>query len=803
MPAQSINPEDRARAVWRRCLVSAFRTGLACTIVGCLTLYGPASIHHQVAFPAFSYVTAILIVNDATFGDSIYGCWVALYATLQSLGPAMLSLWLIGPARFTSATISIAVGLAGFFVVLPEGTTLLGKRIALGQIVIVYVIAYINGGRVEAVMHPMHVAASTIIGVLACVLALLLPFPRLATSELKENCKVLGENYSERLKLYLKAFCEHDTSSALLSISQAKSLAIASAKLLPNIIRYQASMKWEKIPLKILRPFYANSAARLQEVETSLKGMEMALNSISSYPVKMMELDHLHNNSSSQQLSQHVNLTLKQMKNTSPSDSLTVPQSNAENITHSFQTLQIIPQDHQDLTSLFFLFCIKLLRNKPHVSQPEPPVSKPENQPSRRQLASNFFLITLNLNTKRLIPAFKCCLSLGLATYFGLLYSKENGFWSALPVAISFAAAREATFKVSNIKAQGTVLGTVYGVLGCFVFERFLPVRFMSLLPWFIVTSFLRRSKMYGQAGGISAAIGAVLILGRKNYGPTSEFAIARITETFIGLTCSILVELVLQPTRAASLAKIQLKKSLGSLCNCVSSIGFESHKAKLMESTQKTLKLEVSELKRFIEEAEVEPNFWFMHFHSACYHKLFGSLSKMVDLFVFSGCAFRFLEQDSLKIGDWGDCVKKLGGDLQVFKEMLASLINCLEDVTLLKPGLKELEDRNVTCDPEMGKSPNLSVFKISGSGENGMESVMDAYLQHSKEIGDKLNTIEGEEKSEMVLYLGALGFCLNNLMKEAREIEKSIHEIVQLENPGKTINLYEISCKIRALHT
>ncbi|XP_065868420.1 uncharacterized protein [Euphorbia lathyris] len=801
MPTQPTNSSERARMVWRRCLVSAFRTGLACTIVGCLTLYGPASIHHQVAFPAFSYVTAILIVNDATFGDAIHGCWIALYATFQSLGPAMLSLWLIGPARFSSYTISVAVGLGGLIVVLPEGTTLLGKRIALGQIVIVYVIAYINGGRVEAVMHPLHVAASTSIGVLACVLALLLPFPRLACGELKENCKLLGENYSERLKLYVKAFCEQDSSVALLSISQAKSLAIASNKLLPNIKRYQASMKWEKLPFKILRPYYANSAARLQEVEIPLKGMEMALNTISSFPVRMMEGE---NKASSQQLKEHLNLTLKQMKNTSPNcDSVTVPESNAQTITQSFQTLQIIPEDHKDLTSLFFLFCIKLLRSKPPVSKPETDLSS--SNPSTKQTAS--FLQTLGrnmkfINTKRLIPAFKCCLSLGLATLFGLLYSKENGFWSALPVAISFAAAREATFKVSNIKAQGTVLGTVYGVLGCFVFERFLPVRFLSLLPWFIVTSFLRRSKMYGQAGGISAAIGAVLILGRKNFGPTSEFAIARITETFIGLTCSIVVELVLQPTRAASLAKLQLRKSLESLSDCVSSIGFEPNKAKLMESAQKSLKLEVSELKRFIEEAEVEPNFWFMPFRSACYHTLVGSLSNMADLLHFSGCAFRFLEQESQKFGVWEECVKKLDGDLQIFREMLGSLINCLEDVTLMK-SLKELDGRNVSCDPEMGKSPSPKIFKIMDSEGDGIESIMESYLEHSKEVGDKLNAVEGEEKSQMVLYLGALGFCLNTLMKETREIEKRIQEIVQLENLGKTINLYEISCKIRASRT
>lgn len=557
-------------------------------------------------------------------------------------------------------------------------------------------------------------------------------------------------------------------------------------------------MKWEKIPLKILRPYYLNSGARLQEIEMPLVGMEMALNNISSFPVKMTEAD----NNGSSLLKDHVTLTLKQMKNSFPCHySITVPESNAQNIVQSFQTLQIIPTNHQDLSSLFFLFCLKLLCCKP-------PPTKQENEVSDTTKGTTFLEtvrtnLTLNLNTKRLIPALKCCLSLFLATLFGLLYSRENGFWSALPVAISFAAGRQATFTVANVKAQGTVLGTVYGVLGCFVFERFLPVRFMSLLPWFIVTSFLRRGKMYGQAGGISAAIGAVLILGRKNFGPATEFAIARITETFIGLSCSILVELVLQPTRAASLAKVQLRKSLESLCGCVGSIGFEPNKAKVSENVQRTLKLEVSELQKFTEEADVEPNFWFLPFQSACYGKLFGSLSKMVDLLHFSGCIFRFLEQDSQKLGpNWQECVNKLDGDLQIYKEMLGSLVKCLEDLTLMR-SLEDLEGQNVSCDPELGKSLNPNIFKNSSSNGDGIESVIESYLEHSKEVVDKVNEVEGvENQSLIVLYLGALGFCLSNLIKEAREVEKGIEEIVQLENPGKDINLYNISCKIRSLH-
>ncbi|KAF9675328.1 hypothetical protein SADUNF_Sadunf09G0020700 [Salix dunnii] len=802
---------DRARAVWFRCLASAFRTAMACTIVGCTTLFGPASIRHHIAFPAFSYVTVILIVTDATLGDALHGCWLALYATVQSLGPALLSLWLIGPARLSSGTISLAVFLGAFLVVFPRGTHLVAKRIALGQIVIVYVIAYINGVHTEAIMHPLHVAASTAIGVLACVLALLLPYPRLACWELRINCERLAENVSERLNLYVKAFCAEDNALALAYISQAKPLTVAGAKLLQSIKRYQESVKWERLPLRFLRNFYFNPGERLQELEIPLRGMEMALTSCAaSLPLRILDRETKYG---PDQLEENVSLTQKQIKNCLLRDSLAVPESNADNLFESHETLQTISTRHQDLPSFFFLFCMKLLQCKSLVKPINLTQQKGSSTPCKQ---TGFFKSTwisnwpsTSVGRERLMPAFKCSLSLSLAVLFGLIYSKKDGYWSGLPVAISLAAAREATFKVSNLKAQGTVLGTVYGVFGCFVFERYLSIRLISLLPWFVVTSFLRHSKMYGQAGGISAVIGAVLVLGRRNFGPPSEFAIARIVETFIGLSCSIMVDLLLQPTRASSLAKVQLSKCFETLSACIGSISLAaSNKTNLLES-QRRLKLDVNELGKFIEEAEVEPNFWFLPFHSACYFELLGSFSKMVDILLLSADAVGLLEHESQKFGaSWKEYVNKLDGDLELFKEMAGSLVKCFENVTVLlslKSLEKELKNKHIPHDLEMGKSSNRNIFKVSGIDEDRIDSIISSYLQHSKEMVDKFHAAdqgERELKSQVVLCLSALGFCMSNLIKETNEIEKRIIEILQWENPSKHINLHEISCKIRALY-
>lgn len=176
-------PEARARAAWRGCLAAALRTAVACLIVAVTSLYGPAPVRALAGFPAFSYVTVVLVVTDASLGDGVRATWLALYATAQSLGPAALSLWLIGPERMTRGVAALAVALGAFVVALPESTHIVAKRIALGQIVLVYVIAFIHRETTEPIMHTVRVGVSTAVGIFACVLALLLPFPRLACRE--------------------------------------------------------------------------------------------------------------------------------------------------------------------------------------------------------------------------------------------------------------------------------------------------------------------------------------------------------------------------------------------------------------------------------------------------------------------------------------------------------------------------------------------------------------------------------------------------------------------------------------------
>ncbi|KAM1159435.1 hypothetical protein ACFX19_033177 [Malus domestica] len=64
--------------------------------------------------------------------------------------------------------------------------------------------------------------------------------------------------------------------------------------------------------------------------------------------------------------------------------------------------------------------------------------------------------------------------------------------------------------------------------------------------------------RMYDQSGGISAATGALLILGRDNYGAPSEFAIVRIIEASIGLLCFLTVEIAFLSNESGDSSKKQ-----------------------------------------------------------------------------------------------------------------------------------------------------------------------------------------------------------------------------------------------------
>lgn len=577
-------------------------------------------------------------------------------------------------------------------------------------------------------------------------------------------------------------------------------------------------MLWERPQMKFLKRNCIDQGENLQHIEIPIKGMEMALTCISC-PVSMMgeELREVSRN-----LEVHIGQKFKQAEFSMPFDA-TASERRGEFLDRSLWKFHNISITQEELPVLFFFYCVELLLDdSPGARIPKCDTQNSDTEESsalENQTMGSFNRAWSSLDiiptNQSLVFAFKCSLSLGLAVLFGLIYSKENGYWSGLTIAISFVTGRQLTFTVANARAQGTTLGSVYGILCCNVFQRFEDLRFMLLLPWIVFTNFLMHSRMYGKAGGISAVIGALLILGRNNYGRPSEFAIARITEACIGLICFLIVEILLNPARAATLAKTELSRSLEAFQDwinvvpCSSQKNMQAQTFLALKEKQNKLKSHVNELEKFIGEAELEPNFWFLPFHGSCYGKLLMSLSKMVDLLPFLAYQIEFLSQATeISRVDLKELQGHMNNDLELFKKKVSSSLECLKKVNSIKTLValeKELQKKIISHDIELGKSPNENAFRLLGTNEEEVETIVSPFLQHLNEEVHKIYANEGEDmlKVQTVLCLGGLGFCISSLIRETMEIEKEVKELLQWENPSSHVNWNEISCKINALCT
>ncbi|XP_055808414.1 uncharacterized protein LOC129876963 [Solanum dulcamara] len=358
-----------------------------------------------------------------------------------------------------------------------------------------------------------------------------------------------------------------------------------------------------------------------------------------------------------------------------------------------------------------------------------------------------------------------------------------------------FSTRKISNITLANAQAQGITFGSVYGVLGCSVFQKIDNLRFLALLPWIIFSSFLKHSRIYGPTGGISALLGAVMILGRKNYGPLNEFAIIRLlaavmilgrknygplnefaiirlTETFIGLSCFIVVQFILYPKRAANLARNQLHCTLNILKECMNEIVQKDNQELqgLMEK-QRKLQSNILDLKKFCLNAELEPDFWFLLFNATRYQKLQDSLSKVDDLFFFVVYNINNMSHDFQSGGvDCKELQEYINDELEIWKETVISSISTFLD----KPSLIKLFPDDDLEEGKFGK-------KNDQKEERGLSFC----FERSIEVIDRiLSSQEKEElKGKSIISLYALGYCISSMLKEIKDIKMAMKELAQCE--------------------
>nr|XP_043635540.1 uncharacterized protein LOC122606746 [Erigeron canadensis] len=782
MAVKSVVQSHAGSAIWRERLGSAFRTAIACTIIGCTALYGPDQVRNQIQYPSVAYVTAILIVSDATLGTTLRGSWQAFCATVLVVPSTILCLWMVGPDRFTEVGAAIAVTISAFLVAVPEYLPILTKRIGFAQLVIIYVGAVVRGPDAGPVTHPVHIAACTALGASASVLALILPYPRLAVTEVKKQFQLYTENASERSNLYMKAFLCENKSTASDLISQAEPIAESGTKLLNHINRIQEGVKWERHRIGDFKNRFVKMGDRLNDIETPIKGMKMALSALSTFPVDIIneELKTVLQSARVQQT-----LKLEDAKCFVPfDDAMTVPERKDELFDKSLHNLTNISPTHKNQPAFFFLSCLELLVNNTNMNP------KPESLDGQKDNIAEEEKTTTKVTqsgTERVVFALKCSISLGLAVLLGMLFDQKNGYWSGLTIAISFVEGRQPIFTVANARVQGTAIGTVYGVLGSCLLNQFAEIRFIILLPWIVFTSMLQHSQMFGESGGISAVIGALLILGRKNYGPPKVFAIARLTEVSIGLFCMVMVEIILEPVRARTLVKRQLSRCLVTLEDCFYRIA--SNKENIasnfltMKENIKRLRSDIDAFKTLIKDAKSEPSFWFLPFAASCYDHVQERLSKMTDLMqimIYNREFIASLSQSS--DGILKELQEHINRNLQMLKENASPCVERLQTIVLMGDEVGyQLQETETFLDLESGNQETLSTSCVS------------------KEVTEK---IQGDEecKGKSIIHLSSLGFCIGSLLGETMEVERAIKEIIRCENPSRKVDFGKFCSKTDA---
>ncbi|XP_027352380.1 uncharacterized protein LOC113863134 [Abrus precatorius] len=797
--------------VWRTRLGSALRTTLACSIAGCISYYSPAPLRRYLEFPSYTYSTTVLIVSDATLGDALRGCWHVICASVQIMIISILSLQVIGPHNFTNSVAALAMMASTFVIALPESTHLVSKQLAFGQLVNVYVSTVIDGGQEGVFVHPISVVCSTALGAVASVLAMLFPYPRLAHNQTRKFYRLYAENTLERLNCNIEAISASDNSTAVGFSNQAKFLFTTGAKLQESIRTKLDGLRWEQPQTRIFNPDWIDLEEKLQALEIPIRGMEIALSSCTSFPVGVIdeELRGVLHNCRGQ-----LNQKLDQQANCFADFDATTTSKMKEIILT--KNLSIA---YKNLPTSFFLYCVHLLLdNSPIAKINDHMLGKTQKSVDCQWNSRKIKEIVMNLipSSHNLTFAFKCSFSLGLAVFFGLTYNKENGYWSGLLIALCFMTGRHPTFSVANARGQGTAMGSVYGIICCFILQRFVHLRFISLLPWVVFSSFLRYSRMYGQAGAVSAVTGALLVVGMRHSDTPIQFALARLVEVAIGLLCFVVVEILFNPSRAATLAKSELSQSLRTLQDCIDWITHITPRERDMLSSsyqalregQKKLKSIVCQLEEFTVGAELEPNFWFIPFHSACYSKMLESLSRMVDLLLFIAYSMENVTRLSQKDeAFWTDLQDRVNENVRIFKDNIGRTLKFLEEITRIK-SLRKLENElkkiNLPCDIESQEYLNANAFRIL-NGDEEVENITSAFLQHVEEMANKTDTNKDEDmfKGQMLFHYSCLGFCASSLMKETVKIQSELKELLMWENPSSQINFKEFYTKINAVFT
>jgi len=283
--------------------------------------------------------------------------------------------------------------------------------------------------------------------------------------------------------------------------------------------------------------------------------------------------------------------------------------------------------------------------------------------------------------------------------------------------------------------------------------------------------------------------------MGRRYDEPAMAFTVARLVETFIGIACALLADIIFHP---GARPREQLTRCIAAaLAAAAADDSSQSQSQLMMKSLQQQLAL----LTRHAAEAGSEPSFlWLPPFPAACYDKIQGSLGRMAQL-------LRLYHQARMAVGDDDDDLMMFQQQRRLFSSLVSSSLGyCLrmlqappdDAAIIMSSSLDHHQDEANKDDLEAGNNhANTCLCCCKEENTRTPEEVVASFLAHAREAaasleldddggGDVAHAEKGEDRGLLVFScLASMGLCMGEIIREAQRLEANIIDLNNLQRP------------------
>eukprot|EP00850_Spirogloea_muscicola_P022569 SM000301S11772 [mRNA] locus=s301:107010:114676:- [translate_table: standard] len=431
---------------------------------------------------------------------------------------------------------------------------------------------------------------------------------------------------------------------------------------------------------------------------------------------------------------------------------------------------------------------------------------------------ARYSLMTCQLNATtaraaKALGATKVALAMLLAGIVGDAFLPASGYWAPVTVGFIVGSNQGGSFKAASLRLQGTAAGSIYGYLAIKVAHHHQWLVVFALVPWVIVASFVRHSSSYGYAGVVAAFTAAVIMLGYQQSGQgVDTYSLGRITETFIGVLCFVVVEGLVWPSRAVVLVRASMVSCLQDCRDCVAAIIRAYMNGTCLQCREKFAEDAIGRsLVRqalLADEAQHEPELWRAPFPSATHSRLQEVEGHMLRCLFFMDCTLHAASAESLH-EQLEKLVRPLSQPLGALEAEVLLDFDLLLEVLRLQPSWRAYlttASGSGSCEaPEAGTEPQSKAPHAAGgrrstpwqeaatwfwkriTRKKRNEPLQELQIRFQDVFAGLIAVKIAHPTLQIVgnaamLSFTALVYSLRTLLKEVRALEETVKELLQL---------------------